>query len=55
MQLTDFLEQLRLGTIKVRNVLGDDVPFTDREIQDSLWHYYYDIAKTVNYLLSESC
>jgi len=32
--------------------LGTDVPVTDREIEESLWHYYYDVEKTVNYLLS---
>ena len=35
---------------KARAILGDS--FTDRDIQDSLWHYYYDVDKTVNYLLS---
>lgn len=46
------LEHLRLGTAKVRDVLGPELPITDKEIEDSLWHYYYDIDKTVNYLLS---
>lgn len=50
--LTPHLEQLRIGTIKVRNVLGEDVPVSSKEIEDSLWHYYYDVDKTVNYLLS---
>ena len=51
---SDYLiEQLRLGTIQVRDTIGDQVSLTDGEIQDSLWHYYYDIDKTVNYLLSE--
>ena len=35
----------------MRDVLGLEVPITDREIEDSLWHYYYDIDKTVHYLL----
>lgn len=52
-QLTFLPEQLRLGTIKVRDVLGNDLPITDKEIEDSLWHYYYDIDKTVNYLISQ--
>ncbi|KAL2404080.1 HBS1-like protein [Exophiala dermatitidis] len=42
-------EQMRQGTIKVREALGS-FPATDEEIQDSLWHYYYDVAKTVSYL-----
>ena len=48
----DHVEQMREGTIKVRDVLGPDIAVTDKEIQDSLWHYYYDIEKTVTYLLS---
>ncbi|KAK4691505.1 elongation factor 1 alpha-like protein, partial [Lecanoromycetidae sp. Uapishka_2] len=47
-------EQLRLGLIKVRDVLGPDVPVTNEEIEDSLWHYYYDVEKTVNYIIT-SC
>lgn len=46
------IEHLRQGTAKVRDVLGPELPITDKEIEDSLWHYYYDIDKTVNYLLS---
>lgn len=49
---SDVLEHLRLGTAKVRDVLGPEVSITDREIEDSLWHYYYDVDKTVNYLIS---
>ena len=48
------LEQLQEGTAKVRSILDDGVPVTDQEIQDSLWHYYYDVEKTVTYLLSEA-
>jgi elongation factor 1 alpha-like protein len=46
--------QLAAGTVAVRAELDDGFPATDQEIQDSLWHYYYDIAKTVTYLKSES-
>ena len=46
------LEHLRQGTAQVRDVLGSQVSITDKEIQDSLWHYYYDVDKTVDYLLS---
>ncbi|CAD6568372.1 MAG: Hsp70 suppressor, GTPase facilitates ribosomal subunit dissociation [Alectoria sarmentosa] len=46
-------EQLRLGTAKVRAVLGPEVSIADKEIEDSLWHYYYDVDKTVNYLLGQ--
>lgn len=45
-------EHLRRGTVDVRNTLGLDFPATDKEIQDSLYYYYYDVEKTVQYLLS---
>ena len=51
--LTDYdKEQLRLGTIEVRKQLGSEHDLTDAEIQESLWHYYYDIGKSVTYLKS---
>ena len=46
------VEQMREATASVREILGPEVPVTDKEIQDSLWHYYYDVGKTVTYLLS---
>lgn len=43
---------MRVGTISVREALGDDVPgITDKDIQEALWHYFYDVEKSVNYLL----
>lgn len=39
-----------LGTVKVKSLLGNEYPATDKEIQDALWHYFYDIDKTVAYL-----
>ncbi|KAF7892059.1 hypothetical protein EAF00_008361 [Botryotinia globosa] len=45
-------EQMREGTIKVREILpADSTNFTDKQIQEALWHYYYDIEKSVTYLL----
>lgn len=46
-------EQLRLGTIEVRKILGSGYQATDAEIQDALWNYYYDIAKTVTFIKSK--
>lgn len=44
---------MRLGTIAVREAIGPDVPgITDGEIQEALWHYYYDVGKSVTYLLN---
>lgn len=46
-------EQMRLGTVQVRTALGPSFPATDHEIQEALWHYYYDVGKSVTYLKSE--
>lgn len=44
-------EQLRLGTIEVRRVLGSVYQsLSTTEIEDALWNYYYDVDKTVAYL-----
>jgi elongation factor 1 alpha-like protein len=40
------------GKGAVKEILGD-APITDVAIEEALWHYYYDVAKTVDYLLSE--
>jgi len=46
-------EKLQVGTVQVRNSLGQGfASITDNEIQDTLWHYYYDAAKSINYLKS---
>lgn len=47
--------QMHEGTIKVREALGEESPhITDLAIQEALWHYFYDIAKSVSYLKSTS-
>ncbi|KAN0120239.1 P-loop containing nucleoside triphosphate hydrolase protein [Hyaloscypha variabilis] len=47
-------EQMRLGTIAVREVLPEaSSGVTDEEIHESLWHYYYDVEKSVAYLASK--
>lgn len=47
-------EQMRQGTINVRRALGTASSATDTEIRDALWHYYYDVGKSVAYLKSTS-
>ncbi|KEQ61591.1 elongation factor EF-1 alpha subunit [Aureobasidium melanogenum CBS 110374] len=48
-------EQMRIGTQKVRAALGDVSEFiTDEAIQEALWHYYYDVAKSVTYLKNQN-
>ncbi len=46
-------EYLRRCTVDVRKTLGSDFPVSDQDIENSLYYYYYDIQKTVNYLLSK--
>ncbi|KAL8870354.1 MAG: hypothetical protein Q9174_003582 [Haloplaca sp. 1 TL-2023] len=43
--------RLQEGVGQVRSILGSSVHIDDKDIEDSLWHYYYDIDKTVNYIL----
>ena len=45
-------EQLRLGTLKVREALAG-LSASDSEIQEALWYYYYDVGKSVTYLKSQ--
>lgn len=47
------LDQLRQGTEAVRQALGEDSTTTNKEIEEALWYYYYDIPKTVAFLQSE--
>ena len=42
--------RMRESLAEARDILSQE--FTDREIQDSLWYTYYDVEKTVNFLLS---
>lgn len=46
--------QMAEGTAEVKSALGpraEDV--TTKQIQDALWHYYYDVDKSVAYLLNK--
>jgi hypothetical protein len=42
------------GTIAVRAEIGDVPSILDKDIHDALWHYYYDIGQTVEFLLSKA-
>lgn len=47
--------QLKEGLRKARAVLGNGIPgLTDKDIEDSLWYYFFDVEKTVNYILSKN-
>lgn len=43
--------RLENGVRQVQTILGPSVNVSGKSIEDSLWHYYYDVDKTVNYLL----
>lgn len=44
---------MRVGTIAVRAELPATAShITDKQIQEALWHYYYDIEKSVGYLVN---
>lgn len=44
---------MRVGTIAVRAELPTTAShITDKQIQEALWHYYYDIEKSVGYLVN---
>lgn len=47
----DDKEQMRISTISAREALGDaGSNISDAQIQEALWHYYYDVGKSVSYL-----
>ncbi|KAL7269851.1 hypothetical protein RUND412_007465 [Rhizina undulata] len=42
------------GLKTAREILGSDIKgLTDDVIKESLWYYYFDVAKTINYLLNK--
>jgi len=44
---------MRIGTAAVRAKLPANAKhLSDKTIQESLWHYYYDVEKSVEYLAS---
>ncbi|KAI1805349.1 P-loop containing nucleoside triphosphate hydrolase protein [Daldinia bambusicola] len=46
--------QMNVGTAQVRAALGvESSKVTTQQIQDALWHYYYDVDKSVTYLMTK--
>lgn len=43
---------MKSGLKATRDVLGKIPGLTDAEIEESLYYYYFDVEKTINYLLS---
>ena len=45
--------QMRASAIKVREALGSHLPgIADKEIEESLWYYYFDVDKSITWLRS---
>ena len=40
---------------QTKNIIGEVPSLTDQKIEETLWYYYFDVERTVGYLLSESC
>jgi elongation factor 1 alpha-like protein len=52
--LTSYVAQMIAGTAQVRAALGSDSSkVTTKQIEEALWHYYYDTEKSVAYLASK--
>ena len=46
--------QMTAATAEVKSMLGSQASkVTTQQIQESLWHYYYDVDKTIAYLISK--
>ncbi|KAI1387378.1 P-loop containing nucleoside triphosphate hydrolase protein [Hypoxylon trugodes] len=46
--------QMDAGTAQIRAALGtESTKVTTQQIQEALWHYYYDVDKSVTYLVSK--
>ncbi|KAK2744279.1 Hsp70 suppressor, GTPase facilitates ribosomal subunit dissociation [Myotisia sp. PD_48] len=46
-------EQMKIRTIEVKQLLQSQIPpilASDNDIWEALWHYYYDVDKSVGYL-----
>lgn len=43
-------EKMRINTIKVKEALDSSTEVTDAQIQEALWHYFYDVGQSVTYL-----
>ncbi|RVD89605.1 uncharacterized protein DFL_000607 [Arthrobotrys flagrans] len=42
------------GLRRVREVIGSDVPsLTDEKIEETLWYYYFDVERSITYLLNQ--
>ena len=42
---------MKEGTLKVKDALGPDgAKVTVKQVEEALWHYYFDVDKSVTYL-----
>ncbi|KAF0409678.1 P-loop containing nucleoside triphosphate hydrolase protein [Gigaspora margarita] len=47
-------EQMEEGKIKVKSIIGQVEGITDKDIEETLWYYYFDTEKTINWLLDKA-
>ena len=45
------LDQRDQAVAAVLDILGHDLSLSIKEIQDTVWYYYFDVEKSVDYLL----
>lgn len=49
---TSVAVRMHEGKAQVKKALGSSYSVSDKEIEEALWHYYYDVSKSVSYLKS---
>jgi hypothetical protein len=37
---------------KIKDILGEELPFPIDKVKETLWYYYFDIPQSVDYLCS---
>ncbi|CAG8519580.1 14783_t:CDS:10 [Dentiscutata erythropus] len=47
-------KQMEEGKTKIKSVIGQVEGITDKDIEDTLWYYYFDTEKTINWLLDKA-
>jgi hypothetical protein len=44
---------MQLKVAQVLSILGSDAPVSETEIRNTLWYYYFDVEKSVAWLLGK--
>lgn len=48
-------KQMAAALAQVKATIGEIPGCSNKAIEDTLWNYYYDVPKTINYILSRPC